>query len=35
MMDRSGVRGARHHPVEHVQLADEVALPHSADRGVA
>ncbi len=34
-MDRRAVGGARHQPIEHVELADEVALADAADRRIA
>jgi hypothetical protein len=34
-MNRRAVRGACHEAIEHVELADEVALADPADRGVA
>jgi hypothetical protein len=34
-MDRSPVRSARHHAIEYVELAHEMALAHAANRGIA
>ncbi len=34
-MDRGAVGGARHQPVEHVELAHQMALANPADRRVA
>jgi hypothetical protein len=34
-MDRRSVGGARHQPVEHVELADKMALADATDRWIA
>jgi hypothetical protein len=34
-MDRGSIRRARHQPVEHVELADQMTLPNATDRRVA